>query len=141
MVDSTSNSGQTVLDRFFIHCLPQRTSTYIGEVLLGVDPHLIQMPGEIDDESSIGRRGTCRVVASSTDCDGKMTGTGKCDGERDVVGCADESNELWTALCVGSPTCDGNGVVGVSRCDEVTGKVRFEVSEIGHSEDGELILR
>ena len=108
MVDSTRNSGQTMLDRFFIDRLPQRTSTHISELLLGIDPHLIQMPGEIDDESSLARRGTCRGVASSTDGDGKTVGTRKCDGEGDVGGRADESDELWAALCVGRPTCYGD---------------------------------
>jgi len=69
MVDSTRNGGQTVLDRFFIDRLPQRTSTHIGELLLGIDPYLIQMPGEVDDEAALGRRGTCRVMAPSADGD------------------------------------------------------------------------
>ena len=67
---------------------------------------------------------------SSADGDGEVIGTGKCDGERNVGGCADESDELWAALC------NGGEIVGVGRCDEVAGEVGFEVREIGHSEGG-----
>jgi len=134
MVDSPCDGGQTVLDRFFIDRLPHHASTHISELLLGIDPFLIEMPGEIDDETILYRRSTCNVVAPSADGNGEVIGAGKCDGERDVGGCADESDKFWTALCVGYSARVGYQVVGVGWCDEVAGEVGFEVSEVGHSE-------
>ena len=138
MVDGTRNSGQPVLDRFFINRLPQRASIHISELLLWIDPHLIYMPGEVDDEATLSGRGTCRVVASSADGDGEVIGAGKCDGDSDIGGCADKSDEFWAALCVGSPACDGSEIVSVGGRDDVAGEVGFEVNEIRHSNGGEI---
>ena len=41
-------------------------------------------------------------------------------------------------LCVGCEACDGNGIARVSRCDEVAGEVFFEISEVTHSEGGNM---
>lgn len=106
MVHRATNGGETMLDRSFVDCLPNRASTNVPELLLGVDGDAVEIPGEVDDQPALTGRRPRWVVAAALDSDDQVGPFGVLDGERGILRIFDESDNGSFACSVLGPSCD-----------------------------------
>ena len=67
VVDSSANSGKTMLDRSFVDSFPDSAAADVSQLLRGVDSHAVEVLGEIDDESAFTGGCGSRVVSAAFD--------------------------------------------------------------------------
>ena len=101
MTDGPSYGGHIVLDGLLLDCPPDGSPSDAHGALFGISNRIVEIAGEINDEPIFGGRRARATVPSAANRDWQIIVTRVSQGDGDIGGVFDESDDSSWPLGVG----------------------------------------
>ena len=139
VVHSAPNSREAMCDRGLIDRLPYGTTANVTQLLFRVDSYAIEISGQVNDETTLGRGRSGGVVTSTLDGNRQLGFFSILDSERYVFCILDERHDGGFPGCILGPPRDSLVEVSVARSYNVTFESSLERGQI-HSHFCETLI-
>ena len=133
MTNGPGYGGHVVLDRLLLNRPPKRSPSDAHRALLGIGDRIVEVTGEINDEAIFGGRSARATVPPAANRDWKIILTRVLQGDSDICGVFDESDDSSWPLGVGCPARYSLFIARVCGGYDVALEGLPEVRNVGHS--------
>jgi hypothetical protein len=133
MTDGPSYGSQLVLGGLVLNSVPEGSPSNAHGAFFGIGNRIVEIAGEIDNESIFGRGRTGAAVPPAANCDWQIIVACVPQGERDVGRVFYESHNSSVPLCIGRPSSYRIFVVRIGGGHNVTLEGLPQARDVGHS--------
>ena len=132
MTDRPAYGGQVVLNGLLLNRPPKRSPSDAHRALFGISNRIVEVAGEINDEPILGGGRARATVPPAANRDWKIIVTRISQGDNDIGGVFDESDDSSWPLGVGCPARYRLFIARVCGGYDVALEGLPEVRDVGH---------